>query len=154
MLRRTTNHETQDARHEFMAEEKNTLLAKLDELDVRFGQLEKQIADPAITSDSAKLIALSKEQGKLKTIVAKYREYKKILADLEDAEQIIKDGTADEDFKALAKEEAQQLESKREELLEQIQNTLVMADKIGIDSVIMEIRAGTGGDEAALFARD
>ncbi len=137
-----------------MAEEKNTLLAKLDELEVRFRQLEKQIAEPEIAGDLAKMIALSKEQGKLKAIVAKYREYKKILANLEDAEQIINDSTADEDFKALAKEEAQQLESKRDDLLEQIQDTLVMSDRIGVDSVIMEIRAGTGGDEAALFARD
>ena len=137
-----------------MAKEKNTLPAKLDELDARLCQIEKQIADPAIACDSAKLIALSKEQGKLKTIVTKYREYKKTTAGIKDAEEILKDGTVEEDFRALAKEELDELENKKNTLLEEIQNTLVMADGMGINSVIMEIRAGTGGDEAALFARD
>jgi len=59
-----------------MPEKKDSLLAKLDELEARFREIEKQIAEPAIAIDSVKLIALSKEQGKLKNIVAKYREYK------------------------------------------------------------------------------
>jgi peptide chain release factor 1 len=59
-----------------MAEEKSTLLAKLDEIELRYSEIEKQLADPAIASDSARLVSLAKEQGKLKTIVTKYREYK------------------------------------------------------------------------------
>lgn len=137
-----------------MAEKKDTLLAKLDELEARYSRIEKQIADPAIAGNTAKLIALSKEQGKLKAIVAKYREYKKTIAGIEDAALILKDDTVEEDFKALAKEEVEQLDDKRKSLLEEIQNVLVMADETGINSVIMEIRAGTGGNEAALFARD
>jgi peptide chain release factor 1 len=137
-----------------MPEKKDSLLAKLDELDRRYSEIEKQIAEPAIASDSTRLIALSKEQGKLKNIVAKYREYKTTAAGIEDAEQILKDSTIDEDFRALAKEEVQQLEGKKNALLEEIQNTLVMTDDEVINSVIMEIRAGTGGEEAALFARD
>ena len=137
-----------------MAEEKDALLAKLAELEARYNELEKQIGDPAIACDSTRLIALSKERGKLKTIVTKYRRYKKTMAGIEDAEQILKDSAVDEDFRALAKEEIDQLENKEKTLLEEIQNTLVMADDEAINSVIMEIRAGTGGDEAALFARD
>jgi len=137
-----------------MPEKKDSLLAKLDELEARYSEIEKQIAEPAIAGDSARLIALSKEQGKLKNIVAKYREYKTTVAGIEDAEQILKDSTIDEDFRALAKEEVQQLEGKKNALLEEIQNTLVMTDDEVINSVIMEIRAGTGGEEAALFARD
>ena len=137
-----------------MAEVKDALLGKLDELEQRYKEIEKQIADPAIASSSAKLIALSKEQGKLKTTVAKYRQYKKILAEIKDAEQVLNDSTADEDFRNLAKAELGELETKKNTLLEKIQNILVMSDEIGIDSVIMEIRAGTGGEEAALFARD
>jgi peptide chain release factor 1 len=137
-----------------MAEKKDTLLAKLDEIERRYSEIEKQIADPAIASNSAKLITLAKEQGKLKTIVTKYREYKKTIAGLEDAKHILKDSTVDEDFRNLAKEEINQLEAKKNAILEEIQNTLVMADEMSIDSVIMEIRAGTGGEEAALFARD
>ncbi len=137
-----------------MSEKKDSLLAKLDELEGRFCQIEKAIGDPAIARDPARLIALSKEQSKLKTIVTKYREYKKITADIKDAEEIMEDQTAEEDFRALARKEIEQLESKKKALLEEIQNTLVMADEMGVDSVIMEIRAGTGGEEAALFARD
>ena len=137
-----------------MAGEKDSLLAKLDELEARFCQIEEQIAEPAIAGDSAKLIALSKEQGKLRTIVTKYREYKKTIAGIEDAEQVIKDSAVEEDFRDLAKEELRELEDKKNILLEEIRNILVMADEMGVDSVIMEIRAGTGGEEAALFARD
>ena len=137
-----------------MAEQKDGFLAKLDEVEARFREIEQQIAEPAIASDPARLIALSKEQGKLRAIVTKYREYKKTVAGIEEAEQILADSTADEDFKALAKEEIQELAGKRNTQLEEIANSLVMADDMGIDSVIMEIRAGTGGEEAALFARD
>jgi peptide chain release factor 1 len=137
-----------------MAEEKNTLLTKLDEIESRYNEIERQLADPAIATDSVKLVALSKEQGKLKTTVAKYREYKKTVAGLEEAEHILKDSTADEDFKNLAKEEVGPLEAKKKALLEELQNILLSGDEMGIDSIIMEIRAGTGGEEAALFARD
>jgi len=137
-----------------MSEEKDIFLSKLDQVEARYSEIEKQIADPAIAGDSAKLITLSKEKGKLKVIVTKYREYKKILAGIEDAQEILKDDTVDEEFRGLAKEELQRLEGKKEALLKEIQDTLVMSDRMGVDSVIMEIRAGTGGEEAALFARD
>ncbi len=137
-----------------MAENKDSLPAKLDEIEARYGEIEKQFTEPLFVNDSTKLVALSKEQGKLKAIVTKYRRYKKTLAGIEEAEQILADSTADEDFRGLAKEELQQLEGQKNALLEEITNTLVMADDMGIDSVIMEIRAGTGGEEAALFARD
>jgi peptide chain release factor 1 len=137
-----------------MAQVKDSFLRKLDEVEAHFEQIEKQIADPAVVKDSAKLIALSKEQGKLKAIVTRYREYKAAITGIKDAEQILQDGTVEEDFKELAKEEIRQLEEKKKALLEEIQDSLVMAEDIGVDSVIMEIRAGTGGEEAALFARN
>ena len=137
-----------------MSEVKNTLLEKLDKLDERHHQLDEQIAAAAMVSDSAKLIALSKEQGKLRGIITKYHEYKKIAAEIEDAEKILQDEATEEDFRALAKEELSQLETKKDTLLEKIQDVLVMADELDVNSVIVEIRAGTGGDEAALFARD
>jgi len=137
-----------------MPKEKDSLLTKLDEIEARFREIEKQIADPVIAGDSAKLIALSKEKGKLKAIVTKYRQYKTAIAGIKDAEEILNDSTVDEDFRALAKEELSQLQDKKNALLEEIQNTLAMADKMDVNSVIMEIRAGTGGEEAALFARD
>ncbi|MCH8121291.1 MAG: peptide chain release factor 1 [Planctomycetes bacterium] len=137
-----------------MAEQKNSLLVKLDEIEARYNEIEKQISEPEIACNPTKLISLSKEQGKLKTIVTKYRRHKKTVAGIEEAEQILADSTADEDFRELAKEELQQLEGQKNALLKEITNTLVMADDMSIGSVIMEIRAGTGGEEAALFARD
>jgi len=139
---------------ELMAKEKDTFLTRLEQLEQRFGEIEKQLADPAIGSDSAKLIALSKEQAKLRDLVNKYREYKTTEAGIKEAEEILDDSTNDEDLRNLAEQERQQLEKKKEALLEQIKNSLVMADEATVDSVIVEIRAGTGGQEAALFARD
>ena len=137
-----------------MADLENSLLAKLDQIEARFEHIEQQIADPAIASDPAKLIALSKEQGKLKSMVARYREYKTTVAGIEDAEQILQDSGADEDFRHLAEEEVRQLEEKKNSFLAEVQENLVMAEDMGIASVIVEIRAGTGGEEAALFARN
>jgi peptide chain release factor 1 len=123
-----------------MAETKDSLLVKLDEIEERYSEIEKQIIDPSISTDSARLISLSKEQGKLKTIVTKYREYKKTIAGIEDAEQIIKDSTVDEDFRDLAKEEIQELEDKKTPLLEEIANSLVMADEISANLYNMYVR--------------
>jgi len=135
-------------------EEKNILISKLDQLEGRFCEIEKQIADPAIATDSAKLIALSKEQGKLKATVSKYREYKKAVSAIDETQQILNDPAAEEDFKTLAKDEISRLEEKKNKLLDELLDALLMGDEMSIDSVIMEIRAGTGGEEAALFARD
>ena len=136
-----------------MAEKENILLAKLDEIEQRYTQIEEQIADPAVGRDTARLISLSKEQSKLKDIVTKYRQYKTMVAGIVDADEILKDAAFDEEFRALAQEERNQLQQDKNSLLEEIKNTLVMADDVAIGSVIVEIRAGTGGEEAALFAR-
>jgi peptide chain release factor 1 len=87
-------------------------------------------------------------------MVSKYRQYKKAATGVAEARQMLEDPSAEPDLKALAEEEIEQLTADSERLLEEIQNTLVMADDMHIGSVIMEIRAGTGGEEAALFARD
>jgi peptide chain release factor 1 len=137
-----------------MTEVTRSLLTKLDELDTRFGEIEQQISDPAIACDSVRLITLSKEQGKLKYLVGKYREYKSAVSQIADAELIVNDPSADEDFRTLAHEELEQLEAIRSKLYEEMQDRLVVADDMNVGSVIMEIRAGTGGEEAALFARD
>jgi len=137
-----------------MAEHNDSLITKLEELEARYCTIEKQISDPAIACDSARFIPLSKEQGKLKVIVQKYRDYKKTATGIKEAEQILVDSSSEEDYRTLAEEEIQQLTTKADTLLKEITSSLVMADDMEIDSVIMEIRAGTGGEEAALFARD
>ena len=137
-----------------MVEHNDSLIAKLEEIETRYSTIEKQISDPAIACDSARLISLSKEQGKLKAIVKKYRDYKKTATGIKEAEQILADSDTEEDLRILAEEEIQQLTTKADTLLQEIISSLVMADDMEIDSIIVEIRAGTGGEEAALFARD
>ena len=137
-----------------MSESENGIIAKLDEIDNRYSEIEAEISKPEVATDTNKLVTLSREQGKIKAIVLKYREYKKFLSQIEEAKQILSDNDADQEMKDLAQEELSELEEKNEVLLQEITSTLVMADDLSIDSVIMEIRAGTGGDEAALFARD
>lgn len=137
-----------------MADERNSLIDKLVELEARFDEIDKLISDPEVACNTAKLIALSKEQGKLKTTVAKFREYKKIVEGIEDANQMLLDKTIEDDFRAMAEEEISELEPKKTVLLDEIQDTLIMADDMNVSSIIMELRAGTGGDEAALFVRN
>jgi len=137
-----------------MKQEKDPLLAKLEEIQHKYSQIQNQIASPEIATDTSRVRTLMKEQGKLQSIVAKYVQYKKIQAEINDTEEILDDPAADPDVKALAKDEIQHLQSKRTSLLEQLRNSLITADEVNVNSVIMEIRAGTGGEEAALFARD
>ncbi len=137
-----------------MDKESNSLIAILDDLDARYEEIERQISDPAISQERAKLVSLSKERGKIRPMVSKYRDYKKMAAQVEEAQQILNDPAADPDLRTMAEEEVEQLTGRKDSLLEEIQNTLVMADELHVDSIIMEIRAGTGGEEAALFARD
>ena len=137
-----------------MSQDNSGIIRKLDELDGRYAKLERQISDPAIASDVNKVVPLSKEQSKLRPIVSKYREYKEVTVEISDAASMADDSELDDDFRALAKEELQHLGEKQSQLMADIKDTLVMADDAGIDSVIIEIRPGTGGDEASLFVRD
>jgi peptide chain release factor 1 len=137
-----------------MDKESNSLIAILDDLDARYQEIERQISDPALARETARLVALSKERGKIRLLVSKYRDYRKIVAGIDEAQQILEDKSADPDLRAMAQEEIEQLTARKDGVLEELQNTLVMADEMHVGSVIMEIRAGTGGEEAALFARD
>lgn len=137
-----------------MTEKKDRFIEKLDELESRFSQIESQILDPSISSNPTKLIPLSKEQGKLRPLIELYRKYKNYLIEINDSYSIINDSTADLELKELAEAELTDLEEKKEQTLNKIKDTLVMADDASIDSVIIEIRPGTGGDEACLFAGD
>ncbi|MHC4290090.1 MAG: peptide chain release factor 1 [Planctomycetota bacterium] len=131
-----------------MSDANTAVLRKLSELDARCVEIDRQICDPEIAQDANKLIPLTKEQGKLMPLVSRYRQYMKTTAELEDAQAMLDDP----EMKEMAAEEIESLAQQQESLIEEIKNTLVMADDAAIDSVIMEIRPGTGGDEASLFA--
>jgi peptide chain release factor 1 len=137
-----------------MASNNDNLITKLDEMEARFVEIDGQLSDPAIVSVPTKLVALSKEQGKLRNVVSRYRDYKKMGVQAADARAMAADPGMEAELKAMAEAEATELEAKREQLLDDVKNTLVMGDDASVGSVIMEIRGGTGGEEAALFARD
>ncbi len=137
-----------------MIEEKQSLLNKLDELKSRYDEIQSKIEDPEIASDHNKMIALAKEQGKLKKVVSLYEQYNQAKEGIGEAQEILNDESSDEDFRVLAEQELEKLEPQQAQLMEQLQDTLVMADDEAINSVIVEIRPGTGGEEAAIFAKD
>ncbi len=135
---------------------RESLTAKLDALSSQFDELETQLADPAIVADHEKLRALSVKRAALAGIVERYRAWRKDAADLEEARQIIAAGAEGDDAELveLAKEQVAELETKTTEALDAIAAELVTADDAAVGGVILELRAGTGGAEAALFAGD
>jgi len=137
-----------------MPEAAEALLKKLKEIEGRFEQIERQIAETATARNPSKLISLAKEQGRLKETVFKYRKYTRIVSDIADTEQLLNAPNAEKELIALARHELAELQTSKEQLLEQLKDTLVMAEEMDVKGVIMEIRAGTGGGEAALFVRD
>jgi peptide chain release factor 1 len=137
-----------------MAKTNESLQEKLDELVRRFDEVTGQMNDPEIASDPTQIVALAKERAHLERIVQPYREYLEIAGQLEEAESILEDPEGDADLKELAGEEIDELRHESDAALEAVKGLLVMSDDAAIDSVVLEIRAGTGGDEAALFTAD
>ncbi len=131
-----------------------TLIEKLEELDARHRELTEQMNDPAVASDHLRITELAKELARLNKIVLPYREYAEIVAQRDEAQEILDDSDADADLRSLAGDEIEDLRHQADAAMDKIKGLLVMGDDDEIDSVILEIRAGTGGDEAALFASD
>ena len=122
---------------------------KLDALERRFDSIEHAMS---ASPDPEKYVELSKEYAELSPMVAKVREYRTALADLAGAEELYKSG--DKDMAELAYEEMGELKEKIEALFQEIRIMLLPKDAADEKSAILEVRAGTGGDEAALFAGD
>ena len=137
-----------------MDKTQGTLLDKLEELDRRFIEVTEQMNDPAVASNSARIVALAKERSRLTRIVEPYRRHRKLAADHDEAQAILDDPQSDRELRSLASGEIETLKHRCEEVLEEIKGLLVMSDESEIDSVMLEVRAGTGGEEAALFAGD
>ena len=137
-----------------MANVEDTLLAKLGELDRRFSEVNEQMQDSAIASDPQKIVALAKEHSSLGKIVGMYRAYRKLTDQIEQAQAILADPAADADMRSMANEEVDELKHKAEAAMEEVKGELVMSEDESINSVMLELRAGTGGEEAALFVHD
>ena len=127
--------------------------SKLEGMEARYVTLEDQLSDPSVIADQNKWRALSKEHAELGDIVAKYREYKEADQAVKDAKEILED-KSQADLHDLAKEDLKENEKKMEELDLEIHKMLIPKDPNDGKNVILEIRAGTGGEEAALFAAD
>ncbi|MGB0767670.1 MAG: PCRF domain-containing protein, partial [Phycisphaeraceae bacterium] len=127
------------------------LIAKLDELATQYDALGEQLNDPAVIADHKTATRISVKRAALSGIVEKYNAYCAQQADLEEANAIIADG-GDAEMVAFAKEQLAEIGEASARLIEEIANELVTADDAAVGSVILEVRAGTGGAEAALFA--
>ncbi|MFH1433450.1 MAG: peptide chain release factor 1 [Candidatus Uhrbacteria bacterium] len=119
----------------------------------RFAELESQLADPAVLSDPKKLKTVSGEYSSMKTVIELGEQFEKMQSDLASAKSALAEATEAE-MKELAESEIEELEPKLAELEQQLTMALVPPDPLDKKDVIMEIRAGTGGDEAAIFAAD
>jgi peptide chain release factor 1 len=125
---------------------------KLDEIAARFDALRESMNDPAVLTNPQKLVAVSKESGQLSPVVNRYREYQRVAREAEGLREMIQ-SKADPEMAELASIELPEIQAKADALLEELKDGLVAAEDYAVDSFFLEIRAGTGGEEAALFAR-
>ena len=128
------------------------MIKKLEDIEKKFKDIELEISNPDIVKNMAKYQAILKEHKELLKIVEVFREYKNNKNSLEEANELLED--SDEEIQKLAKEEIENLKKKKESLEKKLKKLLIPKDPNDKKNVIVEIRAGTGGDEAALFASD
>ncbi len=128
------------------------MLDKLEAIHARFLDIEEKLADPSIIADVKKYASLHKEYKELQELENIYQQYKEILNDIRHAEQMMKD--QDPEMREMARMEYEESESARIELEENIKVLLIPKDPEDSKDVIFEIRSGTGGDEASIFAGD
>ncbi len=129
------------------------MLDKLRELHDRFFEIEEMLGDPTVISDQKRFVKLNKDYKDLEPIVAVYKRYVDIIDNLVSSEEMLKT-EKDPEMKEMAKEELDSLKKEKEELEEKIKILLIPKDPQDAKNAIMEIRAGTGGDEASIFAGD
>ncbi|MDD5306398.1 MAG: peptide chain release factor 1 [Deltaproteobacteria bacterium] len=125
---------------------------KLARIEERFLEIERRLCDPAVIANRAEFTGLSKERAQLEDLVPVYRSLKKVVADLEEHERLL--GEDDPELKLLAQEELPALKAERRDLEERLKVLLLPRDPNDEKNILLEIRAGTGGEEAALFAAD
>ena len=125
---------------------------QLQSIEEKYDRLQQSLCDPGVTSDVAAYTKLMREVKQLAPVVETYRAYKQAQAAAAEAKELLDDGGLDKDFREMAAEELETAKAKAEELTEQLKILLLPKDPNDERSVIVEIRAGAGGEEAALFA--
>ncbi len=126
-------------------------MARVQEMIARADQITTEMNKPEVASNGPMISRLAREHGELEKVAKPYRDYRQVTDQLNESLQIITDD-ADPELKQLAEAELPALQERRERLIKALQERLVTGDESSIRSIIVEIRAGTGGDEAALFA--
>ena len=129
------------------------MIDKLEAIRERFDEVAQQISQPEIVSDIRKYTALSKEFKELERVVVQYRTYQNLLANIDSAKGLLST-EKDEEFREMAKVELDELLPKKEELETALKELLIPRDPNDSRNCILEVRGGTGGDEAAIFAGD
>lgn len=129
------------------------MLDKLTALEKRCDELERQMADPDVAGDYSRLQAVIQEHGSIKQVVALSRQYRKVLDDREQARTLMRE-ESDREMAALAREEVEELDRQRDEIERNLRVQLIPKDPNDDKNVIVEVRAGTGGEEAGLFAAE
>ncbi len=129
------------------------MIDKLEAISHRFEDVEKQLSDPAVMGDMKRFAQLNRDYKELSALVKEFNQYKNVLSNIEN-NRLILSTEKDEDFKDMAKAELDELIVERDKLEDDIRILLIPKDPEDSKNAILEIRAGTGGDEASLFAGD
>jgi len=129
-------------------------LDKLAEIERKYDELAQQLGDPAVLADQALYQRTAKAHSDLSEVVEKYREYKRIEKSLRETKALVIESGSDAAMKQMAEEELAGLEQQRQKVEEEIKTLLLPRDPNDEKNVVLEIRAGTGGDEATLFAEE
>ena len=127
---------------------------QLRAVEDRYEELGELLSDPDVVSDTKRFMELSKEEASTRDTVTAYREYKKVLQNITDAEEMIKDASGDADLEEMAKQELKDAKAEKEEYEEKLKILLLPKDPNDDKNIILEIRGAAGGDEAQLFAGD
>lgn len=127
------------------------MLDKLDFITDKYKELNSKIADPEIIADNGLWTKYVKEHAEIEPVVQKYQQYRKIMSELSDAKEMLQD-VADKEFEEMIRGEIDRLTGKKEALEQEMRRLLIPKDPNDEKNVFVEIRAGTGGEEAALFA--
>ena len=132
----------------------STLLSRLETATDSFRNLERQLADPDVAADPKRLETIARERARLEPLVLDFEALQILEREQSDARQLLKDSRGDQDMEALAQEELEDLDHRRSDLIERLTLALLPRDPRDDRSVMLEIRAGAGGDEACLWAGD
>ena len=131
----------------------NIILEKLEAIKVRYEEIGQQIAAPEAMGDMKRYVKLNKEYRDLEPLIDIYDKYRNVLSNLDEARNMLQN-EKDEELREMAREEVETLSQQVEPLEEQIKLLLLPSDPEDDKNAVMEIRAGTGGDEASIFAGD